>query len=135
MQLVTLEEELLSTTEAAALTGRNMSVIRHAIWAGRLPAAGRTSLGRPLVRRDDLLAWDKRALRKPQKKGKEPWLKTAKALGVLGSATAGELAGYLSIHPGNVRKHLLILEAQEQVQRGKDGQWSLAQLASVTGGA
>ncbi len=135
MQLVTLEEELLSTTEAAALTGRDMGVIRHAIWAGRLPAAERTSLGRPLVRRSDLLAWDKRAPHKPQKKGKEPWLKAAKALGVLGSATAEELAGYLSIHPGNVRKHLLILEAQEQVQRDKDGQWSLTRPTSATGAA
>ena len=135
MQLGCSKEKLLNTTEAAAITARHMGTTRTAILQGQLPVADRTSLGRPLIRRSDLLAWDKRALRRRRQKEKKPWLKAAKALGVLGSATAEELAGYLSIHPGNVRKHLLILEAQGQVQRGKDGQWSLTRPTSATGAA
>lgn len=134
VQLVGSQETLLNTTEAAALTGRSMAAVRNAIMRGLLPVVDRTSLGRPLVRQSDVMVWDKRSIR-PRRKDTKPWLRVADALGVLGFASAEELATCLGIHPGNVRKYLLILEAQQQAKRGNDGQWSLTLPSSATGAA
>lgn len=127
-------ERLLTTTEAAELVGRTQAVVRTAICQGKLPAAGRTRLGHHLLRYEDVLDWVQRyPTYRPHPANR--WNNTAAALSELGPATVEELGAYLSLHPGNVRKHLLILAAQGRAQREADGQWVLTTPAGATGAA
>ena len=114
------------------LTGRSPTTLRWAVSAGTLSAAGRAELGGLLLRTSDVLEWHK-SHRQYTRVRSKPWNTTADGLAVLGGATAEELAAYLDIHPGNARKHLLILQAQGRAERGADGQWSL--LPSTAGAA
>lgn len=127
-------DRLLTTTEAAELVGRTQAVVRTAICQGKLPAAGRTRLGHHLLRREDVLEWVRRhPTYRPHPANR--WDKTASALAELGPATVEELGAYLSLHPGNVRKHLLILSAQGRAERRPDGQWVVSATSTDASGA
>lgn len=101
-----------------------------AILTRDMPVAATTSHGHYRLDRDAVLAW---AAANPFKapNPRHAWVATAKALETLGPATADEIAAYRGIHPGNIRKHLLILAAQGAVERGADGQWSLTALQAA----
>lgn len=47
------------------------------------------------------------------------------------SADAAELATFLNLHEGNVRKHLRLMERVGLVVRRNDGQWQLRRGAEV----
>lgn len=128
------DDRLLTTTEAAELVGRTQAVIRTAICQGKLPAAGRTPLGHHLLRQSDVLDWVRRHPTYRPHPGNR-WNNTAAALGELGPATVEELGAFLSLHPGNVRKHLLILAAQGRAERRPDGQWVLTDQSDTSGAA
>jgi len=129
---MSLGDQVITTTEASRLTGRSPSAIRNAVSQRELASVGHTELGRLLLRTSDVLEWHK-SRRRCQRAPSKPWNLTADGLGVLGAATSEELAAYVGIHPGNARKHLLILQAQGRAERGADGQWSL--LPSTAGAA
>jgi hypothetical protein len=95
---------------------------------GSLAAVGHTELGGLLLRTSGVLDWHK-SHRQYMRTRSKPWNVSADALAVLGAATADELAAYLGIHPGNARKHLLILQAQGRAERGGNSQWSLLPFA------
>ncbi len=121
--VMSFQEELVSTREAARLIGRSPGAVRRAVGNGTLPSAGRTELGALLLRVSDVRAWH--ATHKQCRRGSpQPWNATADALNALGGATAEEVAGYLGIHVGNARKHLVILQAQGRAERASDGQWT-----------
>jgi hypothetical protein len=118
----TTPELLLTTAQAAELIGRSPGAVRWAIKSGELPSAARTPTGQHRVRPTDVLLWAKRhPARLTQLRN--TWEQTAVALATLGQASADELGAYLGLHPGNARKHLLILAAQGRAQRLPDGQW------------
>jgi hypothetical protein len=132
LTFVSLDDEIITTGEAARLTGRSQNIFRWAVSQGTLSTAGRTELGSLLLRTSDVLEWHKNH-RRLTITGSKPWNAAADGLAVLGAATAEELAAYLGIHPGNARKYLLILQAQARAERAADGQWSL--LPSTAGAA
>jgi len=101
-------------------------VLRHAIQTGALRAR-RSETGIFLVRVEDLHKWRATHPSRPRFGGRRPtWHDTGEALATLGKATPGEIADYRGdIHPGNVRKHLLILEARGRAVRHPDGEWSI----------
>ena len=105
---MSFSEELLTTTEAAQLTGRSVDAVRAAIYANLLPRFTRNEFGRPLVRRQDLLEW---ASRRPPttRDPHDCYERTWEALAEIGPASADELATYLGLHAGNVRKHLVVI--------------------------
>jgi DNA-binding transcriptional ArsR family regulator len=121
---VTLTEELITTAQAGRLVGRTEGAIRAAIRFGQLTPAARTDQGHHRLRAEDVRAWDA-SHRRLDRPSARTWERTAQALAELEAATADEIGAYLSLNPGNVRKHLLILESQGRVQRHKDGQWTL----------
>jgi hypothetical protein len=124
-------ELLITTNQAADLAGRSAFAVRSAIKTGRLRTAGKTEDGHHRLRPTDVLAWD-RAHPPRAMPFKHPWEQTADAITTLGgSATAEELGAYLDKHPGNVRKHLTILAAQDRARRRDDGQWVLTAEAHV----
>lgn len=123
MELVA-DEELVTTTDIARITGRNDATIRSAIRAGHIPQVTRTTLGRPLVRLSDALAWHK-AIRPPAPHTPPTWDATATALATLGPSTPDEIAAYRNLHPGNIRKHLAILAAQRRAEQRADGHWTV----------
>jgi len=53
--------------------------------------------------------------------------KVARLLAEWQEATADELAVGIDLHPGNVRKHLVILEAAGVADRDDEGFWRLTQ--------
>jgi hypothetical protein len=118
-------ELLLTTGQAAELIGRSPYAIRNALRSGALQSAERTDQGQHRLRPTDVLAWDRSHPAKAMPL-RRPWEQTAIALNTLGGeASAEELAVYLHLHTGNVRKHLLVLEADGRAERHADGQWGL----------
>lgn len=106
------------------MTGRSVDAIRRAILGGSLPKSGTTNTGRPLVRVADLERWHTHV---PQRRGRSAGdriARTGELLAQLGPLTASELALAAGIHPGNVRKHLRILEHQGKARSLPNGEWS-----------
>jgi len=124
------DRQLLSTREVAELLGTTQPAVGWAIRIRNMPVAATTRYGHHRLDRDAVLAWAATNTFQPSKP-RHAWLETAKALEVLGPATTEEIAAYRGIHPGNVRKHLLILDAEGAVERGADGQWSLRALQAA----
>jgi DNA-directed RNA polymerase specialized sigma24 family protein len=119
-----LVDEVITTTEAAKLTGRTVGAVRQAARRGVLPSVGKNPDGFHQLRRSDVLVWD-RTHRRQTMPTRRPWERTAQAVAELEVATTDELAAYVGLHVGNVRKHLLILRAQGRAERRDDGQWVL----------
>lgn len=118
------DHDLIDTTEASQLIGRSVDAVRSAIRRGYLNSVARTEYGRPLMRRCDVIAWAERTKRSPYRHRYRPWEHTYDVLTGFGAAFSTELAVVLDLHPGNVRKHLLVLEHQGRVRRLGDGQWA-----------
>jgi excisionase family DNA binding protein len=114
--------ELVTTTEAAELTGRSQGTIRVEILAGRLMAT-RVD-GRWYIDRAALMVWNKHARRNVIVKSRA-YERTAELLEEYHSMSAEELATLAGIHVGNARKHLALLAAQGRAERLSDGQWVL----------
>lgn len=118
-------EDLITTTEAAQLINRSPNAVRTLVQHGRLRYVGLNEQRRPLLSKASVLAWYATHPAKPGKT-RRPWLDTLGALRGLGPATSDELAAYLGLHPGNVRKHLRILAETRDAIRLSDGQWATA---------
>ncbi|MGH9129010.1 MAG: helix-turn-helix domain-containing protein [Acidimicrobiales bacterium] len=116
-------KRLLTTTEAGQLVGRSPAAIRRAAHAGALVYAGFNEQRRPLLDKDAVLSWAAAHPGKPSPP-RQRWLTTLDALDLLGPATSVEVATYLGLHPGNVRKHLKILTSTNDVVRLDTGQWA-----------
>ncbi|MDQ6748319.1 MAG: hypothetical protein M3010_09485 [Candidatus Dormibacteraeota bacterium] len=119
------EPTLITTDEAGRLTNRSPNAIRRLVSSGALQYAAFNDQRRPLLDRTEVIEWN-RAHPAIPKKTSRPWLNTLVALRFLGPATTQELAVYLHIHPGNVRKHLRLLAASRDVVRLSDRQWAAA---------
>jgi DNA-binding transcriptional ArsR family regulator len=63
--------------------------------------------------------------RRPPIRSERTRLAIAQLLSDWQDATADELAVPLDLHPGNVRKHLVIMEAADLVSRDRQGVWRL----------
>ena len=122
--MVMAEPNLFTTTDVANLTNRSIAAVRRAIFVGTLASVGRIDFGRPLVTREAALAWNARAVRHAPRRDTAN-APIEHALGQYGPATPAELAELVSLHPGNVRKHLAILAARGAAERLPDGQWVL----------
>lgn len=120
---------LLGTSQAARLVNRKESSLREAIASGALYARPDDD-GHWLMTPEDVIAWDKRAARRPRCSAVRAWDRAATLLGEYGSLSAEELAELLGIHVGNARKHLAILAKQGRAQRRPDGQWVLTSAES-----
>lgn len=114
--------DLVTTTEAAELTGRSQGTIRAEILDGRLKAT--RVEGRWYIDRATLMAWNKRARWRPVAK-RPSYEGTAELLEEYHSMTPDELATLAGIHVGNARKHLALLAAHGRAERLDDGQWTL----------
>lgn len=64
-----------------------------------------------------------------------PWERTLEVLRTFGSASANELGAFLDLNPGNIRKHLLILEHQGRAQRLDGRQWAPVAESGQSGAA
>ncbi len=126
-----LTDELVDTTTASRLVGRSVDAIRGAIRGGQLECVTRDSRARPLVSREELLAWASRRPPRTQPAFADGAARTIRALEAIGPATAEELGIFLDIHTGNVRKHLALLARQGDARRRSDGQWSLTALQAA----
>jgi len=116
-------DEYITTTEAATLTDRTPGAIRQHVKGGKLRYEGFNEDRRPLLSRAKVLEWY--ATHPPQPRPpRNTWLETLAALRLLGSATPAELADYLGLHPGNVLKHLRIMDGRGEAARLSDGQWA-----------
>lgn len=116
-------DDLITTTEAGQLTDRSPNAIRTLVHEGELRYVAFNKQRRPLLSKTSVLEWYVTHPAKPGK-ARQPWLNTLDALRCLGPASADELAAYLGLHPGNVRKHLRILAETRDVTRLSDGQWA-----------
>ncbi len=115
--------DLVTTTEAAALTGRTQDVIRRMINFGYITASSEN--GRWYIDRQVLDAWDRRAKRRPTPARPPAWQRSAEIIAEYGSVSAEELADLADIHIGNARKHLALMAKHGRARRRPDGQWVL----------
>jgi hypothetical protein len=123
---------LITTTEAAAISGRTMGAIRAAVSNGTLVRHGRTETGRPLFLETDVRTWAKNSPSRPTPRSTGGSLaRTLKVLAAVGPATPDEVALALELHVGNVRKYLRRLEQLGRARRQPDGQWT-ATASSIT---
>lgn len=113
----------LTTTEAAALTGRQLDTIRHAILQGRLP--GIREDGRWWVEPEAVLAWHRKSQRHGPRRRPPAYEGSARLIAEYHSLSAEELSDLAGIHVGNARKHLVFLARQGRVVKLDDGQWVL----------
>jgi excisionase family DNA binding protein len=120
MSLVVDDSQLLTTRQAAELVGRSPDTVKRSLNLGVLP--GRHVAGFWRVRREDVLAWDARAPRRPPPK-KRAYERAAEVLAEYGSATPDELSKLLGVHVGNARKYLAILVNEGRAHRHDDGEW------------
>lgn len=121
--------ELLTTTQAGSIAGVDGHRIGCFIRAGQLPASRVGSIW--LVNRRDLdhfLATTTITRGHPRSKSSEGPGWAARALVDLDGepATPEELAVLVGRHPGNVRKHLLLLAAVGHAERRVEG-WVLTE--------
>ena len=118
------ETALITTTEAGRLVGRTNGAIRGALLSGSL--AGERRRDRWFVKAGDVIAWA--AHTRPGHGRLLPVPRTEEVVGLLeeyGSASAEEVAKFLSLHPGNARKYLAMLGLERRALRRADGQWVL----------
>jgi hypothetical protein len=124
------DDDLITTSDAARLTGRTVDAVRGAIKMHVLTSRGKNDRGYHLVLRTDLLEWHRE--HPPTNRARRylgaPWDVVMDALAVIQPATPEEVAGFVGLHPGNARKHLSILAAQGRVAVGPDRQWTLTNL-------
>jgi hypothetical protein len=113
---------LLTTRQAAELTGRTQAAVKQAIGHGVLPGTRQIDGWR--VKRSDALVWHKRT-RVVAKRSIRQWDRAAELLEEHGSLSAEELAPLIGRHSGNARKYLAILKAEGRAERLPDGQWVL----------
>jgi hypothetical protein len=116
------QQDWVTTTEAAKITGRSQDAVRRAINDHYLEATN--EIGRWYIERSTLMAWDKRARRRDLGKPRA-YERTAELLEEYYSVSPEELATLAGIHVGNARKHLALLAAEGRVERLDDGQWVL----------
>ena len=121
--------DLVGLTEVARHLRVSSKSVRLLVYQGRLPAR---RLG-PLwyVDREVLEEFAKtyqprRPKRPPrQTSNTDSREKVARLLAEWQSATADELAVGIGLHPGNVRKHLVILASAGVAERDDEGLWRL----------
>ncbi|HMR94826.1 MAG TPA: helix-turn-helix domain-containing protein [Microthrixaceae bacterium] len=87
-------------------------VIDRAVFEAFAAAYERPKNAPPRQKRGELLATTESVL---------TWLRA------IGPATVAELDQVVDLHEGNIRKHLLILEARSLAHRDRDGSWSLTE--------
>lgn len=125
--------ELLSLPEVARRLGVSRAVVKGIVLGGSLPAV--RTVDRWYVRREDLTAFADRfeapkkrtKASRPPRRNEETRAAIAALIGEWQEATANELAVAVGIHPGNVRKHLVMLEAAGVAKRDDEGLWRLTQ--------
>ena len=109
--------------------GVHRATVNDMVRSGRLPA--HRSGAHWMVWPSDLEAFAATYVRPSNAPSRRPaalpetWPEIQKLLMEFESASAGELAPFLLLHEGNVRKHLRLLEVAGVVRRGADGQWRL----------
>ena len=121
--------DLVGLTEAARHLGVSSKTVRELVHHGRLPAR---RLG-PLwyVERQVLEEFaetyqPRRLKRSPRSTSNtDSRERVARLLAEWQAATADELAVGIGLHPGNVRKHLLILASAGVAERDDEGLWHL----------
>jgi excisionase family DNA binding protein len=121
--------DLVGLTEVARHLGVSSKSVRQLVHQGRLPAR---RLG-PLwyVEHDVLEEFAKTyqprrlKLTPRQTSNTDSRAKVASLLAEWQSATADELAVGIGLHPGNVRKHLVILASAGVAERDDEGLWRL----------
>ncbi len=120
MSLVIEDLGWLTTRQAGNLVGRSAATVKRALNLGILP--GRRVDGFWRVRREDVVAWDARACRKPPRTSRA-YDRTGALLDEYGSATPDEISKLQGVHVGNARKYLAILAAEGRAHRHDDGEW------------
>jgi len=111
---------LLTTRQAAELVGRSPGAVKDALNWGSIPGERVDGFWR--VRREDVVAWDARAPRKPSPR-RRAYERSAELLAEYGSLTADELSNFQGVHVGNARKYLCLLAVQDRAHRHDDGEW------------
>jgi DNA-binding transcriptional ArsR family regulator len=98
-------------------------------YEGRLPARrlGQIWYVERNVLEEFAATYERRPRKPPQRRtsNTDSREKVARLLAEWQSATADELAVGISLHPGNVRKHLVILAAAGVAERDHEGLWRL----------
>jgi excisionase family DNA binding protein len=123
------ETEYVSLPEAASVLGVHRATVNEMVLHGRLEAIRDGAQWR--IRRADLEGFAANYVRPPNappRRGEAlPQTSTdlVRLLTDFHSASASELAPFLDVHEGNVRKHLRLMERAGLVRREPDGQWFL----------
>lgn len=127
-------DDFVGLPEVAERLGVHRATVNDMVRAGRLPAT--RDGAHWLVRRTDLDEFASTYVRPSNaptpRSGTLPSTapEIMKLLAEFDSASALELTPLLSIHEGNVRKHLRLMEAAGLVTPGRDGQWRLTDRGS-----
>lgn len=114
----------VTTSTAAALTGRSEWFFRDAAARGALTAASKDENGHWWIRLGDALAYHQRQ-RVRRAPDQRQAVERAAAVLAAGPLDATEAARRLGISPGNARKSLCQLSAEGRAERSPDGLWTL----------
>jgi DNA-binding MarR family transcriptional regulator len=119
--------QLLGLNDAARQLGVERATLTRLVRNGSLP--GLRLADRWYVEARDLAdfasSYKPRRRTRAAEKTSAAQAKIAATLADWQEATANELAVAVELHPGNVRKHLLLLQQAGKVQRDEEGLWSL----------
>ena len=121
--------DLVGLTEVAQHLGVSSRSVRQLVHHGRLPArrVGPLWYVDRQVLEEFAKTYQPRRLKSAprQTSNTDSREKVARLLAEWQSATADELAVGIGLHPGNVRKHLVILASAGVAERDDEGLWRL----------
>ena len=127
MSDLAVAHDTVGLPEAAKVLGVHRATVNDMVVSGRLPAERDGAHWR--VQRADLLAFAESYVKPANAPATRDRRLPASASDILDllesweAANAEELAPLLELHPGNVRKHLRLMEHEGLVSRRADGQW------------